>query len=332
MTFFELRPVPRRQRAWPSFSWRRRSRLAAQRSVAAGPRRLDRLGQLSGRPSRRADARRRRRRRLLPRRAASAIRRTSSCSTAPSCRCWSAATSSEAVGFAERIVRSRQERPHRPAGARRARAQAEAIRRRAPRTRPVGARPDHRSRRDAARRLGEYGAGDAKGAVAAIDKLAGPDWYAIFKDLHAGMILDLAGNKNEAGKRFEQAYKLDSYGAARGRGLWQLAVAQRLGQGRARRSSRPSTRCCRDHPLVNEAMEKLNAGQETAAAGGHGAGRRRRSALRARRLARPPRRRGPRPRLSAACALSRAQPSAGAVVARRSLRAAEEAGAGDQGL
>ncbi len=36
------------------------------------------------------------------------------------------------------------------------------------------------------------GANDSKGAVAAIDKLQGPDWYAIFKDLHAGMIYDLA--------------------------------------------------------------------------------------------------------------------------------------------
>src|SRR6202046_462729 len=40
-----------------------------------------------------------------------------------------------------------------------------------------------------------YGAGDSKGAVAAIDKLTGPEWYPIFKDLHAGMILELAGKE-----------------------------------------------------------------------------------------------------------------------------------------
>src|SRR5882724_8054479 len=34
-----------------------------------------------------------------------------------------------------------------------------------------------------------YGAGDSKAAIAGIDKLTGPDWYPIFKDLHAGMIL-----------------------------------------------------------------------------------------------------------------------------------------------
>src|ERR1700744_3530817 len=38
-----------------------------------------------------------------------------------------------------------------------------------------------------------YGAGDAKTAVAGIDKLTGPEWYPIFKDLHAGMILENAG-------------------------------------------------------------------------------------------------------------------------------------------
>src|ERR1700744_3792873 len=35
-----------------------------------------------------------------------------------------------------------------------------------------------------------YGAGDAKGAVTSIDKLGGPEWYPIFKELHAVMIPD----------------------------------------------------------------------------------------------------------------------------------------------
>jgi tetratricopeptide (TPR) repeat protein len=54
-----------------------------------------------------------------------------------------------------------------------------------------------------------YGANDAKGAVDAIDKLTGPEWYGVFKGMHAGLILDLANNKKEAGKRLEQADKLD---------------------------------------------------------------------------------------------------------------------------
>jgi Flp pilus assembly protein TadD len=55
-----------------------------------------------------------------------------------------------------------------------------------------------------------FGANDVKGAVEAIDKLSGPEWYGIFKDMHAGLILDLANNKKEAGKRLERAFKLDS--------------------------------------------------------------------------------------------------------------------------
>ena len=54
------------------------------------------------------------------------------------------------------------------------------------------------------------GANDSKGAIEAIDKLSGPEWYAIFKDMHAGLILDLGTNKKEAGKRLEHSYKLDA--------------------------------------------------------------------------------------------------------------------------
>src|ERR1700710_1762527 len=54
-----------------------------------------------------------------------------------------------------------------------------------------------------------YGAGDTKGAVANIDKLTGPEWYPIFKDLHSAMILELSGKEKEAGARLERAYKLD---------------------------------------------------------------------------------------------------------------------------
>src|ERR1700758_3844658 len=54
-----------------------------------------------------------------------------------------------------------------------------------------------------------YGAGDVKTAGANIDKLTGPEWYPIFKDLHAGMILELANREKDAGVRFERAYKLD---------------------------------------------------------------------------------------------------------------------------
>ena len=54
------------------------------------------------------------------------------------------------------------------------------------------------------------GTDDARAAIESIDTLTGPEWYAIFKDLHAGLILDVAGNSKEAGKRLERVYKLDA--------------------------------------------------------------------------------------------------------------------------
>ncbi len=105
------------------------------------------------------------------------------------------------------------------------------------------------------------GGNDVKGAIAAIDRLAGPDWYAIFKELHAGMIYDLAGNKKEAGKRFEHAYKLDPTA---------LRVVEAYGSWLSRNASRKEAlgvfeafdKALPRHPLVVEAMDKLKAGEK----------------------------------------------------------------------
>ena len=88
-------------------------------------------------------------------------------------------------------------------------------------------------------------AAESKAAIDSIDKLAGPDWYGIFKDLHAGMILDVAGQKKEAGKRFERAYKLDATALRVVQAYGSYPVAQRQPRTRRSRSSRRSTRCCR---------------------------------------------------------------------------------------
>jgi tetratricopeptide (TPR) repeat protein len=105
------------------------------------------------------------------------------------------------------------------------------------------------------------GAGDTKEAVATIDKLSGPDWYKIFKDLHAGMIYDLAGNKRDAGKRFEQAYKLDPTA---------LRVVEAYGSWLSRNATiKEALKVFQDfdqqlpeHPLIVAAMNKLKAGEK----------------------------------------------------------------------
>ncbi len=105
------------------------------------------------------------------------------------------------------------------------------------------------------------GAGDTKGAVAAIDKLTGPDWYAIFKGLHAGMIYDLAGNKVEAGKRYEAAYKLDSslLSVVEAWGGW---VSRNKSPKEALEIYEAFDKVLPRYPLVTDAIDKLKAGQK----------------------------------------------------------------------
>ena len=105
------------------------------------------------------------------------------------------------------------------------------------------------------------GAGDTRAAVDTLDRLAGPDWYAIFKDLHAGLILDVANNKKDAGKRYERTYKADP-------------VAVRTVEAYGRYLSRAGTkddalkvyqdfnRVVPDHPVIVEEMKEITAGEK----------------------------------------------------------------------
>lgn len=102
-----------------------------------------------------------------------------------------------------------------------------------------------------------------KAAIDAIDKLAGPDWYNIFKSLHAGMILELGGQRRDAGKRFERAYQLD-------RGQLRIVQAyggylSRQGTKEGREESLKVFRAFDEllprHPLVTEAISDLVAGK-----------------------------------------------------------------------
>ena len=102
---------------------------------------------------------------------------------------------------------------------------------------------------------------EVKAATDSIDKLAGPDWYAIFKDLHSAMILDLAGQKKDAAKRFERAYKLDPTA---------LRVVQSYGSFLSRQGNTAEAlkifatfdEALPRHPLMLEATAELKAGKK----------------------------------------------------------------------
>src|SRR6266436_5324231 len=106
-----------------------------------------------------------------------------------------------------------------------------------------------------------YGAGDTKAAVASVDKLTGPEWYPIFKDLHTGMMLDLAGKAKDAGTRFERAYKLDDS---------MLRVAESYARWLSRNKDGAAASAIYEafdkklarHPLVLEGLRESKAGKK----------------------------------------------------------------------
>jgi tetratricopeptide (TPR) repeat protein len=102
---------------------------------------------------------------------------------------------------------------------------------------------------------------EAKQATDAIDKLTGADWYAIFKDLHAALILDLAGQKKEAGKRFERSYKLDPT-ALRVVQSYASFLSRQGNTAEASKVFAAFDEALPRHPLVVEATAELKAGKK----------------------------------------------------------------------
>jgi tetratricopeptide (TPR) repeat protein len=106
-----------------------------------------------------------------------------------------------------------------------------------------------------------FGAGDAKAAVANIDKLTGPEWYPIFKDLHAGMIFELSGKEKDAGQRFERAYKLDDS---------MLRVVDEYARWSSRNKDQAAATSIYEafdkklprHPLMLEGMREIRTGRK----------------------------------------------------------------------
>ncbi|MCC7347158.1 MAG: tetratricopeptide repeat protein [Variibacter sp.] len=101
---------------------------------------------------------------------------------------------------------------------------------------------------------------DSRGAVESLDKLTGPDWYAIFKDLHAGLMLDLAGNRREAGKRLEKAYQLDKNAlrAVDAYGRW---LSRSGNKDEALKIYETFEKVLPRHPLILEAIDEIRQGE-----------------------------------------------------------------------
>jgi len=105
------------------------------------------------------------------------------------------------------------------------------------------------------------GTGDTRGAIETLDKLSGPDWYGIFKDLHAGFIFDLGNNKKEAGKRYASAYKADPTA---------LRTVESYGRYLSRTASKDDAlkvyqdfvKELPNHPLINDEIKAISNGDK----------------------------------------------------------------------
>jgi tetratricopeptide (TPR) repeat protein len=107
------------------------------------------------------------------------------------------------------------------------------------------------------------GPNESKAAIEGIDKLSGPESYNLLKDLHAGLILDLSGQRRDALKRLERAYKYDAT---------VLRVAQAYASGLSRLGNRDEAlkvfkaldEALPRHPLVTEAIRDIENGRRIA--------------------------------------------------------------------
>jgi tetratricopeptide (TPR) repeat protein len=105
------------------------------------------------------------------------------------------------------------------------------------------------------------GAGDPRAAVDSLDHLTGPDWYGIFKDLHAGFIFDLANNRKEAGKRYERAYKADPL-ALRTVEAYGRYLSRTAGKNDALKIYEEFNKAVPNHPIIAEEMKEVQAGEK----------------------------------------------------------------------
>ncbi len=105
-----------------------------------------------------------------------------------------------------------------------------------------------------------YGSGNTKGAVGLIDQLKGPEWYAPLKALQAGLILDAAGNKKEAGKRLAEAVKLDP-GSLRTIEAYARWASRNDSTEAAIAAYADFEKAMPNHPVVLAEMKELKAGK-----------------------------------------------------------------------
>ncbi|MGA8356239.1 MAG: hypothetical protein WB772_02670, partial [Xanthobacteraceae bacterium] len=107
----------------------------------------------------------------------------------------------------------------------------------------------------------QAGDGDAHAAIDTLDKLSGPDWYGIFKDLHAGLILDDAKDSKAAGKRYASAYKADptALRTVEAYGRW---LSRNASKDDALKVYQDFAQQLPNHPVIDAEMKQISDGEK----------------------------------------------------------------------
>lgn len=104
------------------------------------------------------------------------------------------------------------------------------------------------------------GSGNSKRGIEIIDSMKGAEAIAVFRDYHAGLIADVAGNTAEADKRLKAAYQAESK-TLRMVDVYGRYLARRGRTEEAKTVYRDFDKLLPRHPLVVDALQKLDAGK-----------------------------------------------------------------------
>jgi tetratricopeptide (TPR) repeat protein len=104
------------------------------------------------------------------------------------------------------------------------------------------------------------GAGEYNRAIETVDRLRGESTYNIFRDYHAGLIADAAGNVGEATKRLKTAYETERT-TVRIIDVWGRFLARRGQTEAAKAVYAEFDALLPNHPTIRDAMERLKNGQ-----------------------------------------------------------------------
>jgi tetratricopeptide (TPR) repeat protein len=109
----------------------------------------------------------------------------------------------------------------------------------------------------------DAGLGDTSGALKTIDRVGGLDWYAVFKNYHAGLIAERAGRTTEATRRLEEAFKADGT-ALRIVEAWVRHLARTGRRDEALKILADFETRIPDHPIMTGLRKDIEAGVKPA--------------------------------------------------------------------